>query len=85
MRAGQKSGMDSHVERIEQLTQAVQHRTTIGIALGMLMERFDFESDEAFAYLRRCSQAQNRKLYDIAAEFTQTRELPQAAPRRRSA
>lgn len=77
--------MDSQVERIEQLTLAVEHRTVIGIALGMLMERFDFDRDDAFAYLRRCSQAQNRKLYDIAAEFAQDRQLPQATPRPRSA
>jgi AmiR/NasT family two-component response regulator len=77
--------MDSDVERIEQLTQAVEHRTVIGIALGMLMERFDFGQEEAFAYLRRCSQGQNRKLYDIALEFTETRRLPQPSERPRSA
>jgi AmiR/NasT family two-component response regulator len=74
-----------HMERIEQLTEAVEHRTAIGVALGMLMERFGFTQDEAFGYLRRCSQAQNRKLYDIAVEFAETRRLPQAAPRPRSA
>ncbi len=77
--------MDAHLERIEQLTEAVEHRTVIGIALGMLMERFGFSQDEAFAYLRRCSQAQNRKLYDIAVECAHTRRLPQAFPRPRSA
>jgi AmiR/NasT family two-component response regulator len=77
--------VDRHTERIEQLTQAVEHRTVIGVALGMLMERFGFSQDEAFGYLRRCSQAQNRKLYDIAVEFVETRQLPQATPRPRSA
>jgi AmiR/NasT family two-component response regulator len=77
--------MDSQAERIEQLTQAVEHRTVIGMALGMVMERFGFESDEAFAYLRRCSQCQNRKLYDIALELTETRQLPQPTQRPRSA
>jgi hypothetical protein len=33
--------------------------------------------DEAFAYLARCSSHQNRKLFDIAVDFVQTRELPQ--------
>jgi AmiR/NasT family two-component response regulator len=72
-------------QRIEQLTEAVEHRTTIGKALGMLMERFDFTDDEAFQYLRQCSQAQNRKLYDIAVEFVETRALPEVRRRPRSA
>lgn len=83
--AGHDGAMDSQVERIEQLTLAMRHRTVIGIALGMLMERFDFSQDEAFGYLRRCSQTQNRKLYDIATEFAESRQLPPADPRRRSA
>jgi AmiR/NasT family two-component response regulator len=71
--------------RIEQLTEAVEHRTTIGIAIGMLMERFDFDHDAAFDYLRRCSQAQNRKLYDICAQFVVDRLLPQTGADPRSA
>ena len=79
------AGVEADAERIEQLTQALEHRTVIGIALGMLMERFEFDQDEAFAYLRRCSQGQNRKLYDLAVEFVETRRLPQASRRPRSA
>jgi AmiR/NasT family two-component response regulator len=62
---------------VEQLTVAVEHRTTIGMALGMLRERLDLSADEAFAYLRRASSHQNRKLYDIAREFVATGKLPQ--------
>jgi AmiR/NasT family two-component response regulator len=69
--------MDSDRLRIQQLTEAVEHRTTICIAIGMLMERFAFDHDEAFDYLRRCSQGQNRKLYDICVDFTDSRLLPQ--------
>jgi AmiR/NasT family two-component response regulator len=65
--------------QIQQLTEAVEHRTTIGIALGMLMERFDFDQHQAFDYLRRCSQAQNRKLYDISVDFVASRRLPQTS------
>jgi AmiR/NasT family two-component response regulator len=54
----------------------VEHRTAIGKALGMLMERFDLSDDDASAYRCRCSQTQNRKLYDIAAEMVETRETP---------
>ena len=70
--------MSSDREMIEQLTEAVEHRTVIGQALGILMERFDLGSDEAFDYLARCSQEQNRKLYDLAVELVQTRDVPQA-------
>jgi AmiR/NasT family two-component response regulator len=69
--------MDKDRLLIEQLTEAVEHRTVIGQAQGILMERFDFDSDQAFDYLARCSQEQNRKLYDIAVEFVRLRELPQ--------
>jgi len=71
--------------QIQQLTEAVERRTTIGIALGMLMERFDFDQDQAFDYLRRCSQSQNRKLYDICADFAATRRLPQTTADQQSA
>jgi len=77
--------MVSERSRIQQLTEAVEHRTTIGIAIGMLMERFQFDHDEAFDYLRRCSQGQNRKLYDICVDFTVSRLLPQTHADSRSA
>jgi len=62
--------------RVEQLTEAVEHRTTIGIAMGILMERLDLDTDAAFAYLRRVSSHQNRKLYVIANEIAASRDLP---------
>jgi AmiR/NasT family two-component response regulator len=77
--------MEWQAERIEQLTQAVEHRTVIGMAIGILMERFGLDHDEAFARLRECSQQLNRKLYDIAVELTETRELPEVTRRTRSA
>jgi AmiR/NasT family two-component response regulator len=77
--------MNPERQLIEQLTEAVEHRTVIGKALGMLMERFDLDDDEAFAYLARCSQEQNRKLYDIAVELVETRELPQTSRPSKSA
>lgn len=77
--------MVSDRTRIEQLTEAVEHRTTIGIAIGILMERFDFDHEAAFDYLRRCSQGQNRKLYDICAEFAASRLLPQLGANSQSA
>jgi AmiR/NasT family two-component response regulator len=69
--------------RLEQLTVAVEHRTTIGIAMGILMERLQISREDAFACLRRSSSVHNRKLYDIACEFVVTRELPKDPPRNR--
>jgi AmiR/NasT family two-component response regulator len=60
-------------QRIEQLTTALEHRTRIAMALGILMERFDIDEARAFEYLRRLSSHQNRKLYEIAVEVAETR------------
>lgn len=75
--AGMVAVMTTERELIEQLTEAVEHRTVIGQAQGILMERFDFDADQAFGYLCRCSQEQNRKLHDISVDFVDLRELPQ--------
>ena len=61
-----------------QLRAALVHRTDIGMAMGLLMERFSVDQDAAFAMLRRISQHENRKLHDIAAELVATRELPRS-------
>jgi GAF domain-containing protein len=56
--------------------RALDSRTTIGQAEGMLMERFDVDADTAFTVLRRYSQALNRPLREIAHELVATRTLP---------
>jgi hypothetical protein len=43
------------------------------------MERFDLDDDVAFASLVRCSNEQNRKLYDIAGELVEYREIQEAS------
>ena len=62
--------------KVMTLGEAVEHRTTIGIALGMIMERLGLDQERAFAYLCTCSQAQNRKVYHLAVELVETRETP---------
>jgi AmiR/NasT family two-component response regulator len=52
-------------------------RTIIGQAEGILMERLGIDADQAFAYLRRISQTENRKLIMICSEIVETRRLPQ--------
>ena len=44
----------------------------IGQAQGILMERLRIDSDQAFAYLRRTSHAENRKLIIICNEIVET-------------
>jgi len=64
--------------QVETLGIAVEHRTTLGKALGMIMERLDLSDQEAFEYLRHCSQVRNDKMYDLARQVVATRELPDA-------
>jgi len=62
--------------QVETLGVAVEHRTQIGMALGIIMERLSVEQGAAFEYLLRCSQAQNQKVYDLAVRLIETRALP---------
>ena len=66
--------------RLEQLTEAIEHRTIIGIAMGIAMERLDLDADAAFAYLRGGSSHQNRKIFIIASEIAASRILPEQPP-----
>jgi ANTAR domain-containing protein len=51
----------------ETMTQALETRTTIGQAVGILMERYRLDDDRAFSFLVRLSQSTNVKLHDVAA------------------
>jgi putative methionine-R-sulfoxide reductase with GAF domain len=58
------------------LAEAVDARKLIGQAMGILMERFDLDSDQAFAVLKRYSQDHNLKLRVVAQHLIDTRKLP---------
>jgi GAF domain-containing protein len=58
------------------LAAAVDARKLVGQAMGILMERYDIDSDRAFAILRRYSQDTNTKLRDVANQLINTRQLP---------
>jgi transcriptional regulator with GAF, ATPase, and Fis domain len=60
----------------ETMAQAVDARKLVGMAMGILMERFDVDGDRAFAILKRYSQDTNTKLRDVAQELVDTRKLP---------
>lgn len=54
---------------IDQLRTALHSRHTIGVAQGMLMNRYGLTEDNAFRFLCRLSQDTNTKLRDIAARL----------------
>ncbi len=57
----------------EGLQVAIDARKLIGQAQGILMERYDLDSNRAFDFLRRQSQAHNIKLRDVAAWIVEHR------------
>ncbi len=67
-----------NARQIDSLHQAIDGRTMIGQAQGILMERYDLDANQAFAVLRRYSQSQNTKLAEVARTLTATRELPES-------
>ena len=58
------------------LRRAIDSRHLVGLAQGILMERFGLDQQGAFAVLRRYSQAHNIKLRHVAEELVLTRALP---------
>ncbi len=44
--------------------------------MGILMERYNLDGDQAFAILRRYSQDTNTKLRAVALQLIETRKLP---------
>ncbi|KAA1422957.1 GAF and ANTAR domain-containing protein [Mumia zhuanghuii] len=61
---------------IESLTSALDTRTVIGQAEGIIMERFGVDEVTAFAILKRYSQDSNTRLREIADQIVATRQLP---------
>lgn len=62
--------------QIDQLGLGLANRTIIGQAQGIVMERLDVSSEQAFDYLRRASMASNRRVVDVARDVASTRMLP---------
>jgi transcriptional regulator with GAF, ATPase, and Fis domain len=55
----------------ENLSAALSSRTTIGMALGIVMERFGLDPDRAFRYLTRVASSSETKLRDVAAHLVE--------------
>lgn len=65
----------------DQLTTALEHRTVLGQATGILIERFGIDADAAFNVMRRISQTHNIKLYELAEDLVRTGHLVGTGPR----
>lgn len=63
---------------ISGLHNAIHSRHTIGLAQGILMERYGLGVDASFSLLRRCSTDLNLRVADVAADIVTTRRLPVA-------
>lgn len=68
-------------QQISSLVAGLDHRTTIGQAQGIVMERFDLDAAGAFALLARLSQDHNVKLREVADELVRSRNLPRSPSR----
>jgi len=60
------------VHRVEGLRTALRSRQTIGVAQGMLMQRYKLTLDQSFEVLRRFSQNRNIKLRVLAEHLVRT-------------
>jgi GAF domain-containing protein len=58
------------------LRRAIDSRHLVGMAQGILMERFGIDEPGAFAVLRRFSQEHNVKLRVVAEQLVETGTLP---------
>ena len=60
----------AYAHQIGTLHEAVQTRTVIGQAVGIVMERYNLNDERAFAFLKRLSSHRNVKLRVVAQEIT---------------
>ena len=58
------------------LQRAMDARKVIGIAMGILMERYSIDADRAFTVLQRYSQTHNIKLREVAQLVADRQPLP---------
>lgn len=63
-------------QRFHHYQAALDSRTVIAQACGLVMERYNIDAVRAFALLTRISSTQNIKMRDVAAELVFTRVLP---------
>lgn len=64
------------VKEVSGLRTALRSRQLIGVAQGMLMQRYRLSLDQSFEVLRRYSQDENIKLRDLAEQLVHEGQLP---------
>jgi GAF domain-containing protein len=74
--AGHAAAALGTVTEISGLRAALDSRHVIGVAQGILMERFDLTVNGAFEVLKRFSSVHNLKLRDVASELVGTGAMP---------
>ena len=61
---------------LDQIKSAVEGRTVIGQAQGIVMERYGINASQAFDLLARVSSQTNTKLREVAQGLIETRHVP---------
>jgi AmiR/NasT family two-component response regulator len=64
--ATQAAAVLNYATQVEQLSVALHTRTDIGTAVGILMERYAIDRNQAFAFLMRNSNDRNIKIRVLA-------------------
>jgi len=64
------------IDKVDGLEEALLSRDVIGQAKGILMAREGLTSEQAFDVLRRASQRENRKLYEVARNLVERNSSP---------
>jgi hypothetical protein len=82
--ATQAASILNYADQVEQLSEAVHTRSDIGVALGIVMERYSINSQQALAFLVRNATSRDLKLRALAqqiidATFESTPEDDEAA------
>jgi hypothetical protein len=61
----------AYARHVDNLESAIQSRQLIGQAVGVVMERYQFDDARAFAFLARLSSQENIKMRDLARRFVE--------------
>jgi GAF domain-containing protein len=78
--AGNLYAYQSARDMADNLQLALESRSVIDQAKGILMERYKLTADRAFQLLARVSMDSNRKVRDIADDLVRTGQFPTGGP-----
>ncbi len=67
--ADSPTALDVALDEVEGLRRALETRTTIGQAVGIVMNQRSLTAEEAFTHLVELSSHSNTKLRDVAASI----------------